>query len=421
MAQIIAVRRDLAGRVVFFRQIGLSVQYSHDSVSWRHAFTLPECTPAPSSEFTVYDTETINQFIIEYTANAPVSVAVGDLTEYSLSVVTPSRLTRNLCAASRSLAATFAAMVNAHLEDAADGQLDLASAVLDAVAGAAEIAALIWGGRAGRDAVKFLGYIVGGATLGSAASSWYATLDNAVDLTECDVREAACAIYRAATATGADKSSLAAALINEFDFTACPSGTMSTALTEWFSVWIEEWPELYTSWLAALTDAELVSCANCGGCYFVDLRAVTHNGIKIWGGGIRSARLRSAYLPSNYKYVSISHDIPDADNTTQVDTVRFTTVGNGFATQSGLTWNDYYLVVTVAGAFNQSSNVTYTAKPTAVTNEYEVDFTGVTLAHGVQVIGITHRVVYASTAAGHAALDPLYDVVITNLEVCIRG
>lgn len=420
---LVAVRRNLTPGAVFFRQTGQIVEYSLDKVIWQLAFALPSCERTLSEpELNYYIDKTINEFIVDYGNQFITNITVNELVDLSTRP-TPSRLTRNLCAASKALAATFAAMVNVHLEDENDGQLDLISSGLAFAATALEIAARVFGKFIGEIAVKWINRAFLGNLAGSAAAGWWADLENVPDLNDCDIREIACAIYRTVTEVGADRESAASALIMNFDFDACPDGNMNTALAEWFSVWIETWPELWTSFLSGLTDAEVVSCRDCGGCYDVNLHdEVTHNGIYIWNAGVRSERLSTAYEPSNWKYLEVIHNIPEATANTQVDKVTITWTQNGYGVQTGLTWgSNWYIACQIAGPNNQNAFRSLNPPvPTYAQNTVEFDFSTDTLAFGVDKITTTIRIVYASTAQGKQSLHPLYDAILNDLKVCIR-
>lgn len=423
MPEIIAVRRNLSPGAVFFRQRDNVVEYSLDRVSWSVAFILPGERGLSEPELNYYIDKTINQFVTDYGNQFVGNVTVNDLVNVSTQP-TPSRLERNLCAASKALASTFAAMVNVHLEDENDGQLDLISSGLAFAAAALEIGARVFGKFIGEIAVKWINRAFMGNLAGSAAAGWWADLENVPDLTDCDVQEMACAIYRAATSTGADRSSISSALIMHFDFDACPEGNMNTALTEWFSVWIDTWPELWTAFLAGLTDAEVISCRDCGGCYDVNLHdEVTHNGLYIWNAGIRSAQRSDAYEPTNWKYLEVIHEIPDATASTQIDKVTVTWTQNGWATQSGLTWgSNWYIACQIAGPNNQSAFRSVNPPvPRYAQTTQEFDFTTDTLPFGVDKITVTMRIVYASTAQGKQSLHPLYDAILNDLKICVRS
>lgn len=424
MPEIIAVRRNLTPGAVFFRQVGSRVEYSLDRVTWYHAFTLPSGGRVSQTELEYYIDKSVNEFVTDYGQQFNINITVNELNELSTSPTAP-RLMKNVCAASKALAAAFVYTINEIRRAEGDAEArwqaagtGIASAALGGFAYVGVKTAWL-----GPKIAGLLGAIAGLMAGTAAAIEFIAASDDTPDdYDNDDIDAIACYIYRKVTASPSPGRVALSQALYGLQFPDLPVLPQNTAQA--FEELFNALPDLYTVWLASLTDQEQVSCRDCGGCYDVNLREeVTHNGLYIWNAGIRSAQRSDAYEPTNWKYLEVIHEIPDATASTQIDKVTVTWTQNGWATQSGLTWgSNWYIACQIAGPNNQSAFRSVNPPvPRYAQTTQEFDFTTDTLPFGVDKITVTMRIVYASTAQGKQSLHPLYDAILNDLKVCVRA
>lgn len=425
---IIAVRRNLSPGAVFFQQIGREVLYSLDRVTWNTAFILDGAasimTPAVAA---AADNMTVNQFITFIQSQYQGSTTVANL---STILNTPTgRMHQNICAASQSLAATFVAIVNVHAEDEADNELSLLGAAGQIVEYALEIAKRKFG-LAGL-ALKWINRVIWGARATSAAAAFYEYLDTVPNLTDCDTDEIACAIFRAIEGGAADKDTVASALINHFDFgaaAACGTSNMNVALTEWFSKWIDEWPELWTAFLEGLTDAEITSC-NCGGCYIKQAIECSINtytggyptGYALLNGSVRTIPARTWANPGNKKQLSLRYYLPAGQTGGQIDRVTMWYMTVSYLFQSGLAaWSTQPVITLVLGGPGETVTryVNYNQMPAYNgAQKIEMDLTDTNLYLGVSWIDMGHTI---NRTANTMINDISTDTAMIQFEYCRR-
>lgn len=424
---LVAVRRNLTPGAVFFRQIGQEVQYSLDRVTWWTAFILESGTIMTPAVQAAAENMTVNQFIAFVQAQYQGSTTVANLSQ-TLNAPT-GRMHQNICAAAQSLAATFAAIVNVHAEDEVDNELSLLASAALIVEYALEIAKRRFG-LAGL-ALKWINRVIWGARAVEAASTFYEYLNTVPDLTDCDIDEMACAIYRAIENGAGDKSIVAGALINHFDFnaaSACGTSNMTTAITEWFSMWIYEWPELWTAFLTGLTDAEITSC-DCGGCYIkqaIECNINTYTGgyptgYPLLNGSVRTIPARTWASPGNEKQLSLRYYLPAGQTGGQIDSVTIWYVTVAYLYQSGLAaWSTQPAVTLVLGGpgATVTRHILYNQLP-AFNGPQKVTFdvSDTNLYLGVSYIDMRHII---NRTANSSVNDISTDTAMIQFEYCRR-
>ena len=408
MGEIVAVRRNLTPGAVFYTQIGREVYSSLDRVNWTLAWTFPD---GPQVSEGVSDSTTVtNVYSIEQNSY-PLNLTVNNVTNGDWPVST-SQLDRNLCGASLAATAVFLGWLDAANEGKHDGFLSDLGIVANTGAVITGAAAFILGFFTGGGAwVAWLGGMSVGFAGSSAITDWVATADNVEDLkTEENIKAIACAVREAMLVPGAGRTAFKNALYGA-------DGITQNAAAAWEQL-VDMLPNFYTTFLTMVTEAPSSACI-CDGCYDLPMiDAASTNGILMRGNRMVSKINRHSYLPSNWKFLSIAWDIPLC----QVDKVEFELLVNTHVTQSGLTWGThYFMIVAISGPFSQSS--TQTLIPPAWTAGHSIrtfDFSGVTLAHGVNRISVDYRVVYASTAGGQNSLDPTAQVSFNRASYCER-
>lgn len=423
---LVAVRRNLTPGAVFFRQIGNVVEYSLDRVTWYYAFTLPRGSGTQISQdvYNSFESMSIQDFInfntsIYIAPNAVTSTTIDQIAEGA------GKIGRNLCTGAKVLAATFVALVNVHLEDESDGQLDLVSAGTALAGVVLDVAVRVFGRGIGEIAVKWIQRAVMTNYATSAAAAWWSSLNNVQDLTDCDTDAIACAIYRASLEYGANKDAVGGALITHFDFDACPNGNMNIVLTEWFSAWIDDWPELWPAYLAGLTDGEISTC-ECGGCMdlmTIDASITPGAAYRLLNGTIKTTPDNTAY-GGNFKGMTITYN--NLQIGAQIDTVTLNFVTSEYQKSSSLGWSLTPIEVEFgaqAGATIKKSKTITEVSPTIISNtrrvggvqQFVFDYSADTLVGGSNgYLAIVKRTAYATTGLGA-------DSVFIGGRVCYRG
>lgn len=408
MPEIIAVRRNLSPGAVFYMQMGANVYYSLDRVNWSLAWTFPDF-PAPSSSVTDNSTVTnvMQMEINSYVANYPAAVLSG-----AFPAGTP-QLMRNLCQASLAAAVIFLTWLDAVNEDRYDENLGALANFQSIIAGAAGVIALLAAPFTGGGSLALYAGIMGaGFAMGSSVSTAVSDLDNVTDqLTEENLEHIACAIRDSMQVTGAGRTAFKNALFGH--------SVISEQAATAFSSLADALPQMYSTFLTMVTEVPSDACV-CDGCYrLLPSESAFTNGNLQHGERIVTRTHRTSYLPSNYKYLKVDWTVPLC----QVDSVELEFQSSGHATQSGLTWSEWFFACAVSGPFSQSytftlpvSSMIYNAHHTRT-----FDFSGVTLAHGVDTISFTYRTCYASTGSGQQSLDPLCEAVLTRAQYCERG
>lgn len=408
MSQIIAVRRNLSPSAVFYVQQGANVYYSLDRVNWSLAWTFPEY-PAPATYYN--DNTTVNNVFTLSQSTANTVITVGDVVNNSWGT-SLSQTERNLCGASLAAAAVFLTWLDAVNEERYDAQASALANFQNVIAGLAGVLSLVAAPLTGGGSIAlYAGIMAGGFAAGGAITTAVADLDNVPDQVNADnLKAVACAIRDSMLVSGAGRSAFKAALYGH--------STITEEAADAFSSLVDALPQMYATYLTMVTDAHSQACV-CDGCeelYFAN--ASFTNGIILRSNRLLSRQHRTLYLPSNFKYLTVVWDVPDC----QVDSVTVDLLVNNHVAQSGLSWGtNWFMACTIAGAFNQSSTITL-APPDWTTGHSTrtFDFTGVTLAHGVQSVQVSYRVVYASTLAGQQSLDPTAEVTFLRAEYCVR-
>lgn len=413
---LVAVRRNLTPGAVFFRQQGTLVEYSLDGETWRPAFILPrENRPSvPPQIINTFADKTINEYITLNNQQFFGSVNVANI--YTLADNVQTRLSRNLCAASKLLAATFVAIANEAKQHNHESYWQ-SQAAGAGVATAGIGILLFMAGPLGWIALgaSTISWLTGaGIAIGSYASlsAYLETLDSDIpELTAADADLIACYIYRNTKNPSVGKAGIQNALFVHFDdLDAPPDGT-----PEAFAEMFDAIPNLYTSWLAGLTDQEVIPC-ECGGCFDTlgaEWTPGVNQGYRLLNGGLSINPTRGGQI--NYYQLGASYELDEPYINNQVDSVRLHFLTTGYATP------DWALRTTISGPFSQSNMVQYSVAqmPPPGVQVVTVDFSAVTLAHGVSTVSIQHRLNYSSYLA--ASGDANVRTILTAAEICLRG
>lgn len=421
---IIAIRRNLAPGAVFFRQLGNIVEYSLDRETWMAAFVLPSDAPTiPQNMIDAIEQMTLDEFKTLVQGN------FGQFTSAQIEQIAANPATRieqNLCAGAQMLAATFVAIVNYRLEDEADDETSLAGAGAQIAGLALEIIKHKFKLKFAEKTIKWINAAIVGATATEAATVWYESLDNAADLTDCDIQGIACAIYKALKTSGVDKEAVAESLIVHDAIglaNACGDSNLSSALVEWFTDWLFDWPELWSAFLMGLTDQEFIAC-ECGGCEIIlptDCTIEGATGYLLLTGGIKTI----PKSPTAEKGLVFNFPIEVGQ---QVDTVRLDFITTQYSKHSTIGWVNVKLAVRIFGLVGVQ---TYSEKFKAVTelspylvdaNTYAgaiqsvtFDFTDITFTGGTTgTIRVSHMLAQGVNGLGA-------DTVFTGGEICYRG
>lgn len=402
---IIAIRRNLSPGAVFFRQTGQIVEYSLDNVTWRPGFVLPRDPGGLNiPEYVTNNIEnvTLNEFITNVQG-----VFQGTFTTPELETVInnpATRIEQNLCAGANVLAATFVALVNYRLEDEADEQTGLIGAGADIAALALELVKFKFKTKFLEQTLKWINRAIVGATATSVAATWYESLDGVADLTDCDLEAIACAIYQSLRGGGTiDKDTVAASLIVHDAIgmaQACGASNLNTPLVEWFSGWIDEWPELWSNFLIGLTDGEFIGCS-CGGCDDIlpwDCDIQVNSGYKLLSGGIQTTPNNTPYAPTNYKYLSLQWTPPVVPSGL-VDRVELTYAVTQFLKASSLNWGTTTIINCTLRGVNAAGF------PAVELNKQISEVAPVALSNTVNQGGLkTHVFDFSGIAQGGAGL-----------------
>lgn len=409
MPELIAVRRNLPAGAVFYVQQGATVYYSLDRVNWSIAWTFPDY-PKPQAGFT--DSTTINNvFQMTEITQSPV-ITVTNVIENTWGSST-SQARRNLCGASLAAAVVFLSWLDAVNENKYDANASALANFQAVVAGIAGIIAAVAAPLTGGGSLAlYAGIMTAGFGAGAALSVAVADMDNVADQTnEETLKLVACAIRDAMVVSGAGRTAFKNALQG--------ASGISAQAADAFASLVDALPQMYSTFLTMVVDAPSQACV-CDGCEELKFADVSFtNGIILTGNRLLSRQHRTLYLPSNWKYLTCSWSVP----TCQVDSVSVETLVNAHVVQSGLSWGtNWFIACTISGDYNQSATLTL-APPDWSTGhrQYDFDFTPYTLAHGVNAVTISYRVVYASTPSGHASLDPTAEVSFLRAEYCVRG
>lgn len=429
MPEIIAVRRNLSPGAVFFRQIGRVVEYSLDRVTWFYAFELPRGTGTTISQ-TVYNTfadKTIQEFI---DFNANFYSAHGSITTTNIDQIAAGagRIERNLCSASKALAAAAATTINAVKEEQGDDELRWENARLKIAGGVASTAGgvAVW--------AKWIGPKWGGliVLIGTAMAAvgevtdYILAFDNVPDLLDADdVDTLACYIYRATQNNpniGRDGLKFALNSMQLPDLPPLPQGT-----DEAFRWIMELSPELYSEFLAMTLDMDEIGC-DCGGCELILPEEVTINngsGYLLLTGGVKTTATNAPY-GGNYKALGLSWQSPSLS---QVDRIELNYVTTQYLKSTAVNWGTTTivgvdLIGTVAPAKSYTKQITEIA-PVVISNttnqggiqKIVFDLTSEPApvnGAGLVSMNINHRVGYAVNGLGA-------DTVFTGGRVCYRG
>lgn len=430
---IIAIRRNLSPGAVFFRQTGNIVEYSLDNVTWRPGFVLPRDPGGlniPEYVTNNIQNVTLNEFITNVQG-----VFQGTFTTPELETVInnpATRIEQNLCAGANVLAATFVALVNYRLEDEADEQTGLIGAGADIAALALELVKFKFKTKFLEQTLKWINRAIVGATATSVAATWYESLDGVADLTDCDLEAIACAIYQSLRGGGTiDKDTVAASLIVHDAIgmaQACGASNLNTPLVEWFSGWIDEWPELWSNFLIGLTDGEFIGCS-CGGCDDIipwDCEIMNQSGYKLLNGGVQSAPTTAAYAPTNYKYLWLRW-VPPVVPSGLVDKIELTYATTQYQKSSALNWGTTSILTVDCFGINPTSTgiskqITEVA-PVVLSNTvnqgglqtFMFDFSSIAqTGTGLTQISMSHRLAYGVSGVGA-------DTVFIGGRVCYQA
>lgn len=420
MPDIIAVRRNLAPGAVFFRQIGQIVEYSLDRESWEIAFLLPsERRTVNPSQYAAIDAMTIDEFlsINNYTYNNAITVNNIDAIAAS-----QGEIRRNLCTASTLLASAFVHMVNQVKEEQGDAQTRFLGAGAALAGGAIGLFLLLTPvGWIGAGVAALLGLIGAGLGVGGAAASFVAEADNVPDLDESDVELILCYLLRTANTSAADKTAMRNALSQTYvDLSPLPAGVEES--------WVELWdisPNLYSVWLAGLTDLEASTC-NCGGCAEIipwDCSVTPGAGYKTLQGYIKTTVDNTAY-GGNFKGMTITFD--GLDNGAQIDEITLNFVTTEYQKSSALGWSITPIEILLganAGASYTASktitevspNIISTTRRAGGVQRFIFDTSASNLTGGSNgILTIVKRTAYATTGIGA-------DSIFTGGTVCYRA
>lgn len=430
MPEIIAVRRNLTPGAVFFRQIGRVVEYSLDRVTWIYAFELPRGSGTTISQdvYNSLENFTLQQFINLNTSiyNTPSAVTTTTIDQIAAGA---GRIERNLCSASKALAAAAATLINLIIEEEGDAQMRADAAVSKIVGGGLGVGATVaWNAKWLTPKVAgFLGLMAAAITVTADVIDFVASLDNVPDiLTDDDIDVMACYLYRTTQVNpnvGREGLSLALSSQQFPELPLLPQGTT----TAFYDI-MQLTPELYSEFLAMTLDADETTC-ECGGCITLkpwDAEIINNSGYKLLNGGVKSTPDYSPYTPTNYKYLWLRFAIPTGQQIDSV-TVNFTTTQ--YIKSSALNWGTTTVLgVTASGLYGGQSSAgfgltigqvsDYTINNTTNSGgvkSFTFDFSGITFTNGTTgELNITHRLSYVANGLGA-------DTIFTGGKICFRG
>lgn len=422
---LVAVRRNLTPGAVFFRQIGRVVEYSLDRVTWFYAFELPRGSGATISQevYNSFENMTLQQFIDINTNiySAPSSITTLNIDQIAAGA---GKIERNLCSASKALAAAAATLINLIIEEEGDAQMRADAAVSKIVGGGLGVGATVaWNAKWLLPKVAgFLGLMAAAIAITADVIEFVASLDNVPDiLTDEDIDVMACYIYRTTQVNpNVGREGLSLALSSQ-QFPELPLLPQGTA-TAFYDI-MQLTPELYSEFLAMTLDVDTAIC-ECGGCDDISPINCTiegNTGYLLLSGGIKTI----PRAPTAEKGLVFNFPIQSGQ---QIDTVTLNFVTTQYQKHSTIGWINVKLAVRIFGLVGVQ---TYAEKFKPVTelsstlvdaNTYAggvqsltFDFTDVTFSAGTTgTIRVSHMLAQGVVGLGA-------DTIFTGGRVCYRG
>lgn len=427
MPEIIAVRRNLSPGAVFFRQIGRVVEYSLDRVTWFYAFELPRGSGTEISQevYNSFEDMTVQQFI---NFNTGIYVAPNAVTSTTIDQIAAGagKIERNLCSASKALAAAAATLINLIIEEEGDAEMRADAAVSKIVGGGLGVGATVaWNAKWLTPKVAgFLGLMAAAIAVTADVIDFVASLDNVPDiLTDENIDVMACYIYRTTQVNpNVGREGLSLALSSQ-QFPELPLLPQGTA-TAFYDI-MQLTPELYSEFLAMTLDTQTATC-NCGGC----TELIPANGgitqgaaYRLLNGTIKTTPDNTAY-GGNFKGMTISYN--NLESGAQLDTVTLNFVTSEYQKNASLGWAITPIEVeagALAGPVIKKLKTITEVSPTIISTtrrvggvqQFVFDFSGDTLVGGSNgILAIVKRTAYATAGLGA-------DSIFVGGRVCYRG